>query len=193
MGATTGSVELVDDRVVGNVVRAALFAAMMGAFAYVAFPYPLSPAPVTLQVLGVFLAGIILGPVWGTVALIIYVIAGALGAPIFSMGTAGIGALASERVGYILAFPLGTAVVGLLTHGGTTLTNPSDIHPLRLVGAMLAGVAVIYLFGVIGLMIVLSLAAWEAILLGALVFIPAEIVKIAAALGIVRSDRLAAV
>lgn len=193
METASDTVELVDDAMISNLVRAALFAAIMGGFAYVAFPNPLSPAPVTLQVLGVLLAGVLLGPVWGTAAMALYVLAGALGAPVFSMGTAGIGAIASEQGGYILAFPVAAGIVGLATHGGFDVHEPGDRHLVRLVGAMVAGIAVIYACGVAGLMIVLSLGPLEAVIAGALVFVPAEIAKIAAAVGIVRSDRLAAV
>lgn len=193
METPTESVELVDDGTVENLVRAALFAAIIGAFAYVAFPYPLSPVPVTLQVLGVLLAGVFLGPVWGTFAVVLYVVAGMLGAPVFSMGTAGVGVLASERGGYILAFPVAAAVIGLVTHGGVEAVDISDRHTARLVVAMLAGIAIIYLGGVLGVMFVLSLGPWEAVVAGALVFLPAEAVKVAAALGIIKSDRLAAV
>lgn len=190
----TGERELIADEIVGNVVRAALFAALMGAFAYVSFPNPLSPGvPVTLQVLGVFLAGILLGPVWGLVAMIVYLLAGALGAPVFSMGQAGVGVLLGERVGYFLGFPVATGVIGLLVHGGQTVSAVSQRTTLRLVGAMAVGVAIIYLFGVLGLAVRLELALADAVMVGAIAFIPAEAVKMAAAIGIVRSERLAAV
>jgi biotin transport system substrate-specific component len=47
---------------VENVARASLLAALTGAFAYVVFPHLLFPTEVTLQVLGVYLAGTMLGP-----------------------------------------------------------------------------------------------------------------------------------
>ena len=68
MSAENRETELVDDEIVRNLARAALFAALLGAFAYVSFPNPVSPAPVTLQVLGVFLAGVFLGPGGGAAA-----------------------------------------------------------------------------------------------------------------------------
>lgn len=192
MGTATESVELIDDELVGNLVRAALLAALMGAFAYVSFPYPLSPAPVTLQVLGVFLAGIMLGAVWGSAAMLLYLVAGAMGAPVFAAGSAGLGVLFGQTGGFLLAFPVAAAVIGVLTHG-RTVADYREIHIARLVGAMVGGVVVIYAMGVVGMMIVLALGPVEALLLGAVPFIPAEAAKIAAAIGIVRSDRLAAI
>jgi len=65
MATQRNSVDLVDDTVVRQFARAAVLAALIGVTALVGIPYPLSPAPVTLQVLFVFLAGLVLGPAWG--------------------------------------------------------------------------------------------------------------------------------
>lgn len=192
METTAESIELVDEATVGNLTKAALFAALMGAFAYVAFPYPLSPAPVTLQVLGVLLAGALLGPAWGAFSLVLYVLAGAMGAPVFSLGAAGVGPLVSEQGGYILAFPVAAAVVGFIIHGGFSLRDHRAVTLARLLVAMAAGIVIIYAGGVVGMIIVLELGPVDAIILGALVFVPAEAAKVAAALGVLRSDRLAA-
>jgi biotin transport system substrate-specific component len=192
MSTESESVDLVDDATVTNVARAALFAALTGAFAYVSFPFPLSPAPVTLQVLGVFLAGILLGPVWGGAALALYLVAGALGAPVFAGGSAGFGALVGESAGYLWSYPIAAVVVGVLVHGGLAVRPPERIHPARMVGAMAVGTLVIYAMGVLGLMLVLGLSPTNAVIAGALVFLPAEAVKMAAAVGVVRSERLTA-
>ena len=190
MRNATDTVELVDDALVENLVRASLFAALIGALSYVSFPFPVSPIPVTLQVLGVFLAAILLGPIWGTVSLCIYLVAGGLGAPIFSMGGAGIGVIVGESGGFLLSFPLATAVMGIVIHQGVEPTKVRTISTVRLVGGMAIGVCIMYSFGVVGMMVVLSLSLWEAFVMGALVFLPAEAAKILAAIGIVKSHRL---
>lgn len=191
MSTGTESVELVDDAAVRNVARAALFAALTGAFAYVSFPYPLSPAPVTLQVLGVFLAGILLGPVWGGAAMILYLTAGAVGAPVFAGGEAGLGSLVGPTAGYLWSYPLAAAAVGAIVHG-RSVGPLGEVGVPRLLGAMVVGVCVIYAVGIAGLMAVLGLSLSNAVLTGAVVFLPAEALKMAAAVGIIRSDRLTA-
>ncbi|EMA43875.1 biotin transporter BioY [Halococcus saccharolyticus] len=192
MSAETGDVELVGDAAASNLARAALFAALIGAFAYVSFPNPVSPAPVTLQVLGVFLAGILLGPVWGGAACGLYLLAGALGAPVFAGGSAGLGVLVGPTAGYLWSYPFAAAAIGVVVHGGTSLVDPKSVGLARLVGAMVLGVIVIYTFGVVGLMVVQNLGPVEAFVGGAAAFIPAEALKIAAGVGIVRSDAIAA-
>ena len=185
----TTDTELVGDETAANLARAALFAALLGAFAYVAFPYPLSPAPVTLQVLGVFLAGLFCGPVWGAAACGLYLLAGALGAPVFALGTAGFGVLLGPTAGYLWSYPLGAAVIGGLAYGRSGV-EPGQVGLVRLVVALVAGIAVIYTCGTLGLMATQQLGPVEAFLTGAAAFLPAEALKAAAAVGIVRSDVL---
>jgi len=192
MSTRSETVALVADGTARNLARAALFAALVGAFAYVTFPNPVSPVSVTLQVLGVFLAGVYLGPVWGGVSLVCYLLAGALGAPVFQGGSAGLGALVGQSGGYLLSYPIAAALVGGIVHRGGTLRDPRTVRPTVLVAAMVLGTIVIYTAGILGLVVVLSLTPAEAVAVGAVAFLPAEALKIAAAVGIVRSDVVSA-
>ncbi len=192
MSTQSETVDLVGDELVVNLARAGLFAALMGAFAFVSFPNPLSPAPVTLQVLGVFLAGIMLGPIWGGVSMVFYLVAGALGAPIFAGASAGLGVLLGPTGGYLFSYPIAAFAIGAIVHRGLTLGDYRETGLPALVGAMVAGTAIIYVLGIAGLMLVLGMGPVEAFMAGAAAFIPAEAFKIAAAVGIVRSDAVAA-
>ena len=189
MSTRTTDTELVGDETATNLARAALFAALLGAFSYVAFPYPLSPAPVTLQVLGVFLAGLFCGPMWGAVACGLYLLAGALGAPVFAGGAAGLGVLLGPTAGYLWSYPFAAAVIGGLAYGRSAV-EPDRVWLGRLVVALVAGIVVIYSCGTLGLMATQRLGPVEAFLTGAAVFLPAEALKAAAAVGIVRSEAL---
>lgn len=194
MQTDSADVDLVGDEVVVNLARAGLFAALTGAFAYVSFPNPLSAAglPVTLQVLGVFLAGIFLGPLWGGFSMVLYILTGAAGTPVFEGGGAGIGVLVGPTGGYIWAFPVAAALIGLVVHGGLRLRAPGETSLLALLVGLGLGVGVIYAAGVAGLMIVLGLGPAAAFTAGAAPFVPAELFKIAAAIGLVRSDAVVA-
>jgi biotin transport system substrate-specific component len=185
-------VELVGQEVGRNVARAAMVAALTGAFAYVAFPNPVSPADITLQALGILLAGVFLGPVWGGASIVLYLVAGAAGAPVFENGAAGIGQFTAPTAGYLFAFPVAAAVIGAVVHGFDGLRDPSEVSVARLVGGMALGVVVIYVGGIAGLMLTLGLGPVEAFLAGAAAFIPAEALKMAAAVGIVRSEEFSA-
>ncbi len=194
METTTDSVDLIEGAAVRNIARTALFAALMAAFAYVSFPNPLAPGiPVTLQVLGVFLAGILLGPVWGTAAMGLYLVAGAVGIPVFAGGGAGIGSLiASPTAGYLWSYPIAAGLIGLVVHRGTELRSPDSVGLGVLVGALIAGTVVIYALGTLGFAVLQNVGLAEAFAVSALAFIPWEAAKIVAAIGIVRSDAISA-
>ena len=191
MATQTDAADIIEGEYVSDVTRMALFAALMGAFAFVSFPNPFSPAPVTLQVLGVFLAGILLGPVWGAGSMVLYLLAGAVGAPVFAGASAGLGVILGPTGGYLLSYPIAAAVVGLVVHRGIDVRDYRAVGLPVLVGAMVVGTAIIYAMGVVGLMIAGGLGPVEAFIAGAAAFIPAEAFKIVAAIGIVRSDDLA--
>ncbi len=190
--STAAEVDLVGEETTLNIARAALFAALMGAFAYLSFPLPFSPVPVTLQTLGIFLAALFLGPFWGAAAMVLYLLAGALGAPVFSGGSAGLGVLLGPTGGYLFSYPIAALAAGAIAHGGFELKPLSDASVVRLVTAMVVATVIIYAIGVPVLWRVADTTIRTAVVSGALVFVPGGMVKIAAAVGIVRSDAIRA-
>ncbi|MFB6134998.1 MAG: biotin transporter BioY [Halanaeroarchaeum sp.] len=188
MSVETDSVDLVDDAVVRNVARAGVFAALTGAFAYVSFPHPLTSVPVTLQVLGVFLAGIFLGPVWGFLSMAIYLAAGVVGAPVFAFGGAGLGVVVSNLGGYLVSYPFAAGLLGFVVHGWNERRDPAQVPTWRLVTGMVLATVVVYAFGTVGFAVAGKVGLWEAFLLASAPFVPVEFLKMVAALGVVRSD-----
>jgi biotin transport system substrate-specific component len=147
---------------------------------------------VTLQVLGVFLAGLFLGPLWGGAAMVLYLLAGAVGAPVFSGGGAGIVELVGPTGGYLLSYPLAAVAVGAIAHGGPTVRPLEDVPLARQLAGMVAATALIYAVGVPFMWWNLDVTLRTAVITGAVVFVPAEAAKMAAAIGIVRSDAIRA-
>ena len=185
-----GSVELVEGDVVRQFARAALLAALIGASVFVSIPNPFSPAPITLQVLFVFLAGFVLGPVWGPISLLLYLTAGAVGIPIFAGYEAGLGSLFGQTGGFLWSYPVAAGVIGLIVHRGTDLRDPADVALPVVVGALVAGTIVIYAMGTGYAMWLLELELWEAVAAFVLPFIPGEILKMIAAIAIIESGRI---
>jgi len=87
-------------------------ALVVAASAQVAAPVPMSPVPMTLQPLAVLVVGGVLGAVWGSAALLLYLTVGLLGLPVFFAGGAGVGHVLGPTGGYLLAFPAAAAVAG---------------------------------------------------------------------------------
>ncbi|MDZ7746495.1 MAG: biotin transporter BioY [Halobacteriales archaeon] len=192
MSTETQQVELIGEEVVRNLVRAALLAALTGGFAYVTFPNPASPTQVTLQVLGVFMAGLLLGPVWGGISMALYLAAGAVGVPVFANASAGFGPLVGTTAGFLWSYPLAAALIGAIAYGSLETDTDLDAPLWRLVAALVAGTVVIYALGAAGLVVLGNLSVEVAIISGTLTFLPAEAVKAAVAIGIVRADELSA-
>lgn len=140
---------------------------------------PLEPIPVTLQTLFVLLAGAFIGRGRGAASQILYVGAGAAGAPVFAGGALGLGILAGPTGGYLLGFAVAPLVVGALIHRTTTLRGQTL--------AFLAGTLVIFALGVTHLAVIHTGSVTAALRFGFLPFIPGAIIKIVAALSIYRS------
>jgi biotin transport system substrate-specific component len=157
--------------------RAALVVAgslLLALSAQIAVPLPFSPVPVTGQTFAVLLIGAALGSRLGSAAVLLYLIEGAAGLPVFAPGTTlGVARLLGPTGGYLVGFVAGAAVVGALAERGW------DRDLVRAAAAMLAGEVVIYLFGLIGL--ARFVPADQLLTAGLVPFIPGDIVKVALA------------
>jgi biotin transport system substrate-specific component len=149
--------------VVGGAVLTALAA-------QVALPLPGTPVPFTLQVPAVLLVGGLLGAPLGAASMALYLSLGIAGLPVFAaLGPLGPARLLGPTGGYLLAYPVAAALTGRLLASGRSW--------LTLGGALLAGLAVIYLGGVAQLA-VLSGDPGRAVRLGSLPFLPFDVVKL---------------
>ncbi|HMA03137.1 MAG: biotin transporter BioY [Gemmatimonas sp.] len=159
------------------------FAATMAVAAQIAIPIPGTPVPFTLQPLAVVLAGLCLGPVAGAASMVLYLLAGALGAPVFApVGAPGVLRLIGPTGGYLLATPAAAAIAGLLARRFPAFGG-------RLLAAFL-GIATLYLGGVAQLEL-LTGSLERAAALGTTPFILADLGKVvlAAVISSTRSSR----
>ena len=128
--------------------------------------------PITAQSLGIMLAGAILGPRRGALALIVFLALVAIGLPLLAGGRGGLGVFAGPSVGYLIGFPVAAYAVGALTYAVGA--------PYRLAWGILAavvgGVVVLNVLGIVGLVLRADLSVQEATT-AALVFIPGDLVK----------------
>lgn len=137
--------------------------------AQIAIPLPFTPVPVTLQTLFVLLAGVVLGPRVGFVAMVAYVLLGAAGLPVFAAGKAGVPVLVGPTGGYLLGFPFAAAVAGWLAAERKSWA--------RLIMAWLGGTGVVFLFGVAQLAVVTGSDLSTAARLGMTPFLPGAVLK----------------
>lgn len=129
------------------------------------------------------LSGAVLGPFYGALSQIIYLITGLLGVPIFSMG-GGPGYIFQPTFGYLLSFPIASYVIGYLIWGKHRFSQSDPPHFGRIVFANTAGSLIIFMLGVAGLylnakfIVVKPLTFSQATWIGFIIFIPASILKI---------------
>ena len=161
-------------------VYASLFAALIAAGAFLAVP--IGPVPIVLQNMFVLLTGLLLGPRWGLAGVGVYLLAGAVGLPVFAGGTGGIGRLLGPTGGYLLAYLPAVWIVGLVS-GRTQGRIIGDV------AAMVLGTLIIYGMGVPYLKVVTGMPWSKAVAVGMLPFLIGDGVKIAAAAVIARTLR----
>jgi biotin transport system substrate-specific component len=87
---------------------------LVALLAQVRIPLPFTPVPLTGQTLAVLLVGAALGSRGGAASLALYLVAGALGLPVFTGWGSGLAHLAGPTGGYLLGFVVAAFVVGWL-------------------------------------------------------------------------------
>lgn len=157
----------------------AVFAALIAAFSLTpAIPIGMAGVPITLQTLAVVLAGLVLGPLRGFLATVLYLAVGFAGLPVFAGGAAGIAVLSKPSVGYLLAFPVGAAVAGLIAK--LFVQRRGAVQYLGFFLAGLAGSLVIHAAGILGLVLVARMSFVDAFVLD-LAFWPGDLAKMVVA------------
>jgi biotin transport system substrate-specific component len=159
---------------------ASLLAALTAAGAYIAIP--IGPVPIILQNLFIFLSGLLLGSKWGVASVGVYLLAGAMGLPVFAGGVGGIGRFAGPTGGYLLGFIPAVFVIGWITET-TRKCSASAVL------AMVCGSLIIYVFGVTWLKILTGMTLAKTLAVGMYPFILGDVIKIAAAVPIAKALR----
>jgi biotin transport system substrate-specific component len=137
---------------------------------------PFTPVPITGQTFAVLLTGAALGMTLGAAGQAVYVVAGAIGLPVYAGGTAGWSTATSQgSAGYLIGFIVAAGFVGFMAERRQDRTFPTMFT------AFIAGSFIIYAFGVAGLMILLDMTFTEAVVAGVVPFVLGDIIKAAAA------------
>lgn len=156
-----------------DLARIAVFGALIAALALPGQFYLFGGSvPVTLQTLGVMLAGLLLGAVRGALAVLVYLTIGAIGMPVFAGGASGLAPFAGPTGGYLVAFPIGALVIGLITQRARGFNRA-----LGFTACVVGGIAAVYAVGVPWLAWRLGLGVEEALATGAIVFLPGDLLK----------------
>lgn len=152
-----------------------LMTAVLCVLGPLALNIPFSPVPVSLGMLGIYLATSILGMRSGVLSVVIYILLGFAGVPVFVNFTAGAGKLFGPTGGYIIGYIFMALVCGFF------IDKWNGRFMMGFLG-MVLGTAVCYLFGTVWLACQMSLTLPQALIAGVLPYIPFDLAKLLLAL-----------
>ena len=122
-----------------DLVYTAIFAALIAVCSWISIP---TTVPFTLQTFGVFMAVNTLGGKRGTLAVLVFILLGVVGLPVFSGFTGGVGIILGSTGGYIIGFLFTALIMWAIEHFF------GRSFPVRIL-SMLAGLLVCYAFGTV--------------------------------------------
>ncbi len=163
-----------------KMVYASLMSAMIAAGAFVAIP--IGPVPIVMQNMFVMLSGLLLGSRWGLAAILVYLLAGICGLPVFAGGTGGIGKLIGPTGGYLIGYIPAVYIIGIISE---RFNGRLWIDAIALIVAAM----IVYAFGVSWLKTVSGMTMSKTLAVGMYPFLIGDAVKIAAAVLIAKSLR----
>jgi biotin transport system substrate-specific component len=156
-----------------GIAMTATFVGVIAAMGAVpALTVPGSSVPITVQSMGVMLAGAILGRWRGAAAVTIFLILVALGLPLLSGGRGGLGVFFGPSAGFLLGFPVAAFMIGWLSE---RLSAPRSL-PRMIAVNILGGIVILQALGAIGIALVTQVSLVTAII-ATLIYLPGDLVK----------------
>ena len=173
----------------GRLVKIGFMAALLCILGPVSVAVPVSPVPISLGTLAVYLIVVTAGTADALLSCLVYFLLGFAGLPVFSGYMGGAGRLFGPTGGYLIGYLFLIMIAGAFTG------RFHDKRKERLFSCMglVLGTAVLYLFGTGWLAFISGMGFYEALWAGVIPFIPGDLVKMLAAvfLGMTLRGRLA--
>ncbi|MCI8358252.1 MAG: biotin transporter BioY [Lachnospiraceae bacterium] len=151
-----------------EIVSVGMFAAVLAVLSQISIPMP-SGVPITMQTFAVALTGVVLAWKLGTASMIVYILLGAVGVPVFAGFSGGAQVLVNYTGGFIWGFIVMTLLCGV----GVQMKNKAGG---LFVG--LAGLAVCHLFGTMQFMLVMKMGIVESFLLASAPYLVKDIISV---------------
>ena len=170
---------------VQDICSIAIMTAITVVMAQISIPMPMG-VPMTMQTFAITLAGVILGSKKGGLSILVYVLLGAIGVPVFAGFSGGVQNLIGPTGGFIISFPIMAYVIGL----GVEHRKKKGMFVLMLI----LGTVLNYVVGVAMFCIIMNSSVMTGITACVLPFIPTAIIKavVAALSGLQIRSRLGA-
>ena len=162
----------------------ALFAAVLAAASWISVPLPFTPVPINLGTLAVTLTGALLGRKYGPLSVLIYILLGAVGVPVFAGFTGGLSHIVGPTGGYIAGYLTSSFICGVLIDQFYSSDKTSG-NLILIAAAAFLGTASCYIIGTIWFMHLTGNDLAASLGMCVIPFLPGDALKIAAAAAIV--------
>ncbi len=159
---------------VQDIALIGMFTALIAICSWISVP--LGPVPFTLQTFGVFVTAGVLGTKRGMVSVLVYMLIGLIGVPVFAGFSAGPGVLAGPTGGFIVGFLLTALIVGILTKVWKVKTEQMKIAVL-VVGMFLGDLAC-FALGTVWFIVVMKCSLAQALIWCVVPYIIPDLIKI---------------
>lgn len=156
-----------------EITLSALFSAVIAIFSLIAIPTAF--VPVTLGVFGVLFTCVVLGRKLALLSVIVYILTGAIGIPVFSGFKGGMNVLLSPTGGYILSYIFMPFITGFLSDKTRNLNNKKAFF-VRLLSCF-ASIFTCYLMGTLMFMIITHQPLISALSVSVFPFVIFDIIK----------------
>lgn len=153
----------------------AIFTAIMVVTAFIQIPLPFTPVPITLQTMTVMLAGLILKPKEAALSLVVYVLLGAIGLPVFAGSQGGFSVIVGPTGGYLVSWIPAAWLVSVICGKSYHVVRAS-------LAAFVGGIVLVYAVGVPWLALSTGMDISKAIAVGAVPFIAGDVFKLVIAI-----------
>lgn len=154
-----------------SLVYTALMTAVICIAAPISVPIPISPVAFTLSTFAIYLTIYVLDFSKSLTAVGLYLLLGAVGLPVFSGYTAGLSRFAAPGGGYLVGYLFLAAI------GSLFLSRYPDKKPMQILGLFLGTLAT-YALGTLWMAYVTNASFWQTLPMGALIFLPLDMIKI---------------
>lgn len=162
-------------------VLTALFAALISAACFIQIPLP-GGIPILIQDMLAMLSGLILGPLQGAISVLIFLVLGSIGLPVFS-GKAGIqiffgGPTGGFLIGYLLGAVLGGLFLKFVLPPVKDFKTKRTYTIVMITISCIIATVVVFIAGIIGFKIVTQSTMTKTLAAVLIPFIPGNLIKI---------------
>lgn len=153
-----------------ELILCSIFAAIVAILSQISIPLPFTTVPLTMQILAVAVTGLILGSKLSTISVLIYLLLGCIGIPVFAQFSGGVGILFGPTGGYLLGLPLMVYIIGL--------AKDKSSSTIIIFLSLIAGLIIVYITGTLMFALITGNTIHQSILYCVAPFVLVDFIKL---------------